>query len=300
MDRVWYLLMGVLIVLVGVGAPAHSVSVYASSPAAAGTAKKTCKTVIKKVHGKKKRVKVCHPSPQKPVPRPGKFVLPGGITLDRQGDVYVTDNDHRIQKLSPEGKPLAQWGTTGQGPGQFKGPIDVALDAAGNVFVVEYGNARVQELSPSGQPVAQWKTTGTVHLVDPSALALDPQGQLYVSDFQAGALFKIVRPQGQLVEFAHPGSGGSLHGYPVGVAVDAQGAVYTLDVDGTIEKLSATGQVLLRFGGTGTAPGKFDLGSDVTIACLEVDAAGNIYADDPENNRIQKFSPTGQVLAVWK
>src|SRR5688572_5952508 len=45
---------------------------------------------------------------------PGQFWSPQGVAVDEQGNVYVADTrNHRIQKLSPQGDPLAMWGTPG-------------------------------------------------------------------------------------------------------------------------------------------------------------------------------------------
>jgi DNA-binding beta-propeller fold protein YncE len=55
---------------------------------------------------------------------PGKFWGPNDVVLDDQGNVYVAEVlNHRIQKLSPAGKPLAAWGTQGAGLGQFRYPL---------------------------------------------------------------------------------------------------------------------------------------------------------------------------------
>ena len=58
--------------------------------------------------------------------------------------------NNRIQKLAPDGRPLAQWG----GSGQLNGPLGVALDTQGNVYVADSGNNRIQKFSSSGQIVA--------------------------------------------------------------------------------------------------------------------------------------------------
>jgi sugar lactone lactonase YvrE len=115
---------------------------------------------------------------------PGQFNVPYDLALDTSGNVYVSEpapfapGNHRIQKFSPTGVPLAQWGGPGDGPGQFSDPTGLALDSKGNIFVVDKGNNRIQELSPTGQFVAQWKGPG---LVFTSKVALDGHGSIYVS-----------------------------------------------------------------------------------------------------------------------
>lgn len=120
---------------------------------------------------------------------PGQFEFqsstPVGLAVDPEGNIYVPDTGNdRIQKLSPTGAPLAQWGTAGTGAGQFDWPEGIALDAKGNIYVADTRNDRIQELSPAGQPLAQWGHTGTGagEFVNPAAVAFDNRGNLYVAD----------------------------------------------------------------------------------------------------------------------
>jgi tripartite motif-containing protein 71 len=99
----------------------------------------------------------------------GLLRLPSGVALDRDGNIIVADSKNkRVQKFSATGAFIRKWGTTriapsgqqpfaspetiavdswgsyGFGGGQFDGPSDIAVDAAGTVFVSDYGNNRVQ------------------------------------------------------------------------------------------------------------------------------------------------------------
>jgi tripartite motif-containing protein 71 len=113
------------------------------------------------------------------------------LALDSSGSLYVSEplpygpGPERIEKFSPSGAPLAHWGVSGTGPGQFNKPFCLTLDAKGNVFVVDSGNNRIQEFSPTGQYLAQWKgpEKGPHRgLLATSKPAVDDRGNLYVSD----------------------------------------------------------------------------------------------------------------------
>jgi hypothetical protein len=117
---------------------------------------------------------------------PGQFNMPYDLALDESGNVYVSEpnpfgaGNDRIQKFSPTGTPLAQWGSPGSGPGQFDNPTGLAVDAKGNVFVVDSGNNRVEELSPTGRFVAQWQGPNCASIFT-CKVAVDDQGNMYVS-----------------------------------------------------------------------------------------------------------------------
>jgi DNA-binding beta-propeller fold protein YncE len=114
------------------------------------------------------------------------FFQPGGIALDRRGNVYEIDGqDSWVNKLSSTGKPLAELGSF-QNPtqGQFLGPSAVAVDGHGNVFVADYNF--VAKLAPSGRRLATWGTLRPGHrrglFYLPSSLATDGSGHVYVVD----------------------------------------------------------------------------------------------------------------------
>ena len=197
-------------------------------------------------------------------PNPGQLEGPDKLAFDTNGNLYVTEvgtqsagDNSRIQKFSPAGVPLAQWGTFGSAPGQFLTPVGIAVDQQGVIYVADVGNHRVQKLSPDGKPLAQWHTVGTGTGESTEIgydLALDASGNVYVSD-------------------AHPFSSGN----------------------DRIQKFSPLGEVLAAWGGTGTNPGQFRNPTGLTV-----DGKGNVYVVDSDNNRIQELSPSGKFLAQWQ
>src|SRR5438105_15814417 len=80
----------------------------------------------------------------------GQLRSPGGIAVDGNGDVYVTDTgNHRVEKFDREGNFMTQWGVFGNGDGLFNFPYGIAVDWRGCIFVVSSSNTRVLQFWPS-------------------------------------------------------------------------------------------------------------------------------------------------------
>ena len=72
------------------------------------------------------------------------------MVVTGHGDIYVADSfNHRIQELSATGVPLAEWGTRGGAPGQFRRPEGLVVDDAGGMVVVDADNDRLQRYIPA-------------------------------------------------------------------------------------------------------------------------------------------------------
>jgi sugar lactone lactonase YvrE len=134
------------------------------------------------------------------------FWLPNGVAVDSEGNVYVADyRNYRIRKISPNGvvTTLAGDGTAGllDGNGtaaKFNGPLDVAVDGAGYVYVVEF--SCIRKISPEGV-VTTLTGNGTSGYADGTGtaarfdglrfIAIDNMGNLYVTDSNNHRIRKI-------------------------------------------------------------------------------------------------------------
>lgn len=75
---------------------------------------------------------------------------PQGLIINRLGDIYVTDSGttHRVMrwcKGAMQGSIVVGGNGQGDQPNQFSGPIDLAFDEQGNVYVSDYWNHRIQK-----------------------------------------------------------------------------------------------------------------------------------------------------------
>ncbi len=252
-----------------------------------------------------------------------RFYQPTGVALDASGNVYVADaENHRIRKITPAGtvSTLAGNGTSGfvNGTGtaaQFASPRGVALDASGNVYVADGVNHCIRKITPTGE-VTTLAGSGAYGFADgdgaaaqfyfPKGLAVDASGTVYVADDINHRIRKIT-PTGTVSTLAGSTSGSAdgdgvaaqFHN-PRGVAVDASGNVYVADAGNhRIRKITPTGTVSTLAGSTvGFGEG---IGSNARFsspAGLAVDALGNVYVADDENERVRKITSDGTVSTL--
>src|SRR6185436_13984562 len=127
----------------------------------------------------------------------GMFTFPHGATVDRDGNLWVTDArgengiGHQVFKFDRNGTvlmTLGQKGVSGSGPGLFDQPTDVAVAPNGDIFVTDSHrngkNNRVVRFTKDGKYLKEWgkKGSGRGELSEPHTIALDSRGRLFVGD----------------------------------------------------------------------------------------------------------------------
>ncbi len=186
---------------------------------------------------------------------------------------------------------------------RFNYPYGVAVDAGGNVYVADASNHTIRKVTPggvvttlaglAGSPGSSDGTGSAARFNNPSGVAVDAGGNVYVADENNRAIRKVT-PGGVVTTLA------SGFGYLSGVAVDAGGNVYMANM-WTIDKVTLAGVVTTLAGqvgsygssdGTGSAA-RFDNARGVAV-----DAGGNVYVAEYGSHTIRKVTPGGVVTTV--
>lgn len=271
-----------------------------------------------------------------------QFGFPYALALDSDGSLYVADGgdgydnvaNDRIRKIfGPRTDfngmiaTIAGGGNEGYsgdgGPAtqaSLSFPEDVAVDAVGNVYIADWGNARIRVVSTDGIITTFAGTgtsgysgdggpAGTAELNRPLGVAVDEAGNVFVADTLR--LRKVSRDR-IITTIAGNGARGSGEGgpasnaqlgYPRDVGVDAAGNLYIVDLNSfRVLRVSPRG-ILTTFAGNGTQGCTGD-GGPATNASLyapdhvAVDNAGNVYLTDLACNVVRRISVDGIITTI--
>ena len=257
-----------------------------------------------------------------------RIAWPTGLKLDGSGNLYIADaGNMRIRRVSPDGviQTVAGDGLPGYygdgGPAaaaELSWPKDIAFDASENMYIADTANHVIRKVSPDGvittfagiggdiSGAGGYSGDGgpaaTARMNQPSGLAVDNAGNVYVSDTENYRVRKIT-PGGIITTIA----GNGTRGYsgdaglaalaqltnPTGLAFDAAGNLYIGDgasvrmisVDGVISTVAGDG--LVGYTGDGGPATSARTGS----WGLAFGSGGKLYVADPWNNAVRLLTP---------
>lgn len=172
---------------------------------------------------------------------------------------------------------------------------DVAVDLSGHVHVLVRRDALVEAPGPSaivfdhsGRRLRTWGTAVDAHM-----LSCDAAGRLWIVDRDAHVV-TVHDADGTVTgELGGRGRPASPFNHPADIAVGPSGDVYVADGygHGFVHRFDASLRPVGRWGGVGTRPGEF-----LTAHGIWVMQDGRVVVVDRENNRLQVFSPAGELL----
>jgi sugar lactone lactonase YvrE len=167
----------------------------------------------------------------------GMFAFPHGATVDREGNLWVTDargeggKGHQVFKFSPDGRvlmTLGKEGVSGSGPDLFDQPTDVAVAAGGDIFITDSHrngkNNRVMRFSKDGRFKRSWgmKGSGRGEISEPHTIAVDSRGRVFVGDRENNRI-QIFDQEGTFLDEWHQ------FGRPSGISITADDRIYVTD-----------------------------------------------------------------------
>lgn len=163
----------------------------------------------------------------------GEFGFVTDVVEDSRGNFYIGEyGDYdRVQKFSPEGEFLLQWGTHGSELGQFRRPQNMAIDEQDRIWVVDACNHRIQVFDTEGELLLHWGEEGSElgKLYYPYDLALDDEGFIYICEYGNHRVQKFTLQGKSVASWGRHGRGpGELHN-PWALALDSEGRLHVLD-----------------------------------------------------------------------
>jgi sugar lactone lactonase YvrE len=265
------------------------------------------------------------------VPGATHLQSPFAVAVDGAGNLFVAEFDgNRVLRISLSGDVTAVAGNGTRGfsgdlgpaiSAQLNAPTGVAVDAGGNLFIADYGNARVRRVDPDGT-IATVAGGGNsrqegipatdAQLLSGLGVALDSRGNLYIAEEYGGV--QKISSDGTITTVAGGGKDWTIVDganantvviLPIAVGVDFAGDLSIADnLFGTrVRRVSASG-ILTTIAGNGGyccfwgdgGPAESAQFSDPSSAA--VDRGGNVYIADAHNGRIRKVSPDGTITTV--
>jgi DNA-binding beta-propeller fold protein YncE len=267
---------------------------------------------------------------------------PGGLTVNAAGDVFIADSgDNVIREVTPAGiiKRIAGTGIAGLGYAGPRGfpaslssldhPQNVAVNAAGDVYIADTYNNRVLKVTPSGQVTAVAgdgtagysgdRRLGTfAELNEPTGVAVDARGNLYIADSANNVIRRVDARTGIITtvagDYAADKANDGLGGFsgdggpatraelndPQGVAIDGAGDLFVADTfNNAIREVTPAGVITTEVN-TSAQPGGETSGTATasrlnTPYGVAIDpSTGGLYIADTNNSRIAEVTGLAQ------
>jgi uncharacterized repeat protein (TIGR01451 family) len=261
--------------------------------------------------------------------------FPQGIAFDPSGNLFIADiNNNVIRRVDAKTKVITTYAGTGAvgfsgdtGPATqatLGFPEGIGTDANGNLFIADSGNNKIRRVDVGTQIITTVVGTGGMNYTGdgglataatmqvPSAVIVDPAGNLYIADSGNAVIRKVTAATGIITTivgnhgYGFGGDGGpalsaTLTNLP-GLALDpATGNVWIADFQNNRIRLytpgngqisTAVGNGLVGDGGPATSASLYDPRSPA------LDAQGNLYIVDTENSRIREVNATTQIIST--
>jgi len=214
--------------------------------------------------------------------------------LNRSSE-YRTDGV-RITVCTMDEQYITEFGSHGEGDGQFVWATSIALDSQGNVYVADEWLNRITVFNKDGEFLKKWGEPGSGdgQLNGPAGLVISTDDIVFLSDSRNHRVQRFTLDGQYRGQFGSHGSGEGQLDLPWGITLDKDGNVYVADWrNDRVQQFSPDGQYQATFGGQhGSGIGQFNRPSGVAV-----DNDGNVYIADRQNDRVQILAPDGRYVS---
>ena len=213
-----------------------------------------------------------------------KFSQPCGVAITPDNNILVADN-HKIQKISMDGKCIKSVGKPGSGPLEFNFHCGITISPkTGKIYISDQNNHRIQVLNPDLTFSHMFGTKGSAEgqFIFPRYIAFDRRGLVYVTDVSNHRI-QTFTPEGHfLSQFGTKGSSPGKLDRPSGIVIDDNDLVYiTEERNDRISIFTTEGHFIRSFGGQGSSEGQFRGPYGLTF-----DKEGYLYVCNCWNNKL--------------
>ena len=208
-------------------------------------------------------------------------IHPVAIAIDGSGNVYTTNDNSTVGKITPDGTFTQAWATLAIDAT----PHGIAIDGSGNVYTTNIGNNTVSKITPDGTVTQAWATLASDAY--PVAIAIDGSGNVYTANYNNNTVSKIT-PDGTVTQaWATLAS----NARPEGIAIDGSGNVYTANYNNNkVSKITAGGTVTEAWATFASSSG---------IKSIAIDGSGNVYTANAAKSTVGKITAGGTVTQAW-
>jgi sugar lactone lactonase YvrE len=258
---------------------------------------------------------------------------PRAVAFDRAGSLFIADSgNNRVRRVDPQGivTTIAGDGVEGfAGDGgaatsaRLDEPAGVAVDAAGSLYIVDERNrvvrrvdatsgliATVAGVAPRGRPAAEGDSATGVALADPSDVAVDGAGVLWIADQGARRIRRVAGERmatiaGNGLEGATGDGGPAVEaslGRVLRLAVDALGRIWIADLTSyRIRRIDVATGLISTVAGSGEQGSEAEGGPAISLSlvprALAVDASGRVYVSD-HYGHVHRIDESGNLTTV--
>jgi len=237
----------------------------------------------------------------------GTIVQAHGMTIDREGNVWVTDaqikdgKGNQVLKFSPDGKllmSLGKAGVAGSGTDVFSGPCDVAIAQNGDIFVADGHIAdvpvnRIMKFSKDGKFIKAWgkRGSGPGEFDTPHSIAIDSRGRIFVAD-RSNSRIQIFDQDGKFLDQWKQ------FGRPSGISIDRNDNMVVADSQSNSKQnpgfkrgiyvgSARDGKVTALIPFVEPDPEK---NNNAGVEGVAIDAKGNVYGAEVSTEMLKKYA----------